>query len=132
MSGTRAGPQSRGDPPAFLRAPGGWDLGGFQPGRGRECAASRKDRGRVSARASVPGGLVYITVYNKLNWSPFKGFIRVEVAQMAKNLPAAHETQVRSLGQEDALEKGMAPHSIALAWRVPWTEEPGGIQSTGS
>lgn len=54
VSGTRAGPQSRGDPPAFLRTPGGWGLGGFQPGRGRECAASRKDQGRVRARASVP------------------------------------------------------------------------------
>ena len=54
MSGTRAGPQSRADPPAFLRALGGWGLGGFQPGHGMECAASGKDQGRVSTRASVP------------------------------------------------------------------------------
>ena len=42
------------------------------------------------------------------------------------------ETWVRSLGQEDRLEKEMAPHSSILAWRIPWTEEPGGLQSTGS
>ena len=42
-----------------------------------------------------------------------------------------HETQVRFLGQEDPLEKGMATHSSILAWRIPWTEEPGGLQSTG-
>ena len=53
------------------------------------------------------------------------------VAQMAKLLPAMQETQVRSLGQEDLLEKEMATHSSALAWRIPWTEEPGGLQSMG-
>ena len=42
------------------------------------------------------------------------------------------ETQVQSLGQEDPLEKGMAPHSSVLAWRIPWAEEPGGLQSMGS
>ena len=47
------------------------------------------------------------------------------VAQMAKNLPAMHETQVWSLGREDPLEEGMATHSSILAWRIPWTEEPG-------
>ena len=46
---------------------------------------------------------------------------------MVKNLPAMQETQVRSLGQEDPLEKGMATHSSILAWRIPWTEEPGGL-----
>ena len=51
---------------------------------------------------------------------------------MAKNLPAMWETQVQSLGQEDPLEKGMATHSSILAWRIPWTEEPGGLQSMGS
>ena len=52
-----------------------------------------------------------------------------------KNLPAMQETQeawVRSLGQEDPLEEGMAVHFSILAWRIPWTEEPGGLQSTGS
>ena len=53
------------------------------------------------------------------------------VAQMVKNLPAVQENQVRSLGQEDLLEKEMAPHSNILAWRIPWTEEPGSLQSMG-
>ena len=54
------------------------------------------------------------------------------VAQMMKNLPAMLETQVQSLGQEDPLEKGMATHSSILAWRIPWTEEPSGLQSMRS
>ena len=54
------------------------------------------------------------------------------VADMIKSLPAVQETRVRSLGQEDPLEKGMATHSNVLAWRIPWTEEPGWLQSTGS
>ena len=48
---------------------------------------------------------------------------------MVKKLPATRETQVRSLGWEDPLEKGMATHSSILAWRIPWTEEPGGLYS---
>ena len=51
---------------------------------------------------------------------------------MVKNLPAVQETQVQSLGQEGPLEKGMATHSTILAWRIPWTEEPGGLQSMAS
>ena len=51
---------------------------------------------------------------------------------MVKNLPAMQETCVRSLGWEDPLEKGMAIDSSILAWKVPWTEEPGGLQSLGS
>ena len=51
------------------------------------------------------------------------------MAQMVKNLPAMQETQVRFLGREDALEKGMAALSSILAWKIPWTEEPGGLQS---
>ena len=54
------------------------------------------------------------------------------VAQTVKALPVIQEIWVRSLGQEDPLEKGMATHSGALAWRIPWTEEPRGIQSMGS
>ena len=50
---------------------------------------------------------------------------------MVKNLPAMQETQVQFLSQEDTLEKGMATHSSTLAWRIPWTEEPGGLQSMG-
>ena len=54
------------------------------------------------------------------------------VAQRLKRLPAMRETWVRSLGREDPLEKEMATHSSILAWRIPQTEEPGGLQSTGS
>ena len=54
------------------------------------------------------------------------------MTQMARNLPARQETQVPSLGQEDSLEKGMATHPSILAWRIPWTEEPGGLQSLQS
>ena len=54
------------------------------------------------------------------------------VAQVVKNLPAIQEIWVSSLGQEDPLEKEMATHSSTLAWEIPWTEEPGGLQSTGS
>ena len=50
---------------------------------------------------------------------------------MVKQLPAMQETQVQSLGWEDALEKEMATHSSILAWRIAWTEEPGRLQSTG-
>ena len=53
------------------------------------------------------------------------------VAQRLKHLPAMQKTWVRSLGREDTLEKEMATHSSILAWRIPWTEEPGGLQSTG-
>ena len=53
-------------------------------------------------------------------------------SQIVKNLPAMQETWVQSLGPEDPLEKGIATHSSILAWRIPWTEEPGGTQSLGS
>ena len=53
------------------------------------------------------------------------------VAYMVKNQPAVQETQVRSRGQEDRLEEGTATHSSILAWRIPWTEEPGELQSMG-
>ena len=57
------------------------------------------------------------------------------IVQLVKNLPAAQETQETEagpLGQEDPLEEGMATRSSVLAWRIPWTEEPGGLQSMGS
>ena len=53
------------------------------------------------------------------------------MAQTIKNLPIMRGTRVRSLGQEDSLEKGMATHSSILAWRIPWTEESSGLQSVG-
>ena len=52
-------------------------------------------------------------------------------AQMVKNLPAMPENWVPSVGQEDPLEKGMAMHPCILAWKIPWIEEPGGLQSMG-
>ena len=54
------------------------------------------------------------------------------VAQRLKRLPAMWETQVQSLGREDPLEKELATHSSILAWRIQWTEEPDGLESTGS
>ena len=53
------------------------------------------------------------------------------VAQMVKRLPTMRETRVRSLGREDPLEKEMETHSSTLAWKIPWTEEPGRLQSIG-
>ena len=58
-------------------------------------------------------------------------FVTSLVAQMVKRLPTMRETGVQSLGQEDLLEKAMAPHSSTLAWKIPWTEKPGGLQSMG-
>ena len=54
------------------------------------------------------------------------------MAQTVKRLPTMQETRVQSLGREDPLEKAMAAHSSPLAWKIPWTEEPGGLQSVGS
>ena len=54
------------------------------------------------------------------------------MTQMVKNLPAMQETWIRSMGQEDPLEEQMETHSGILAWRIPWTEESDGLQSTGS
>ena len=54
------------------------------------------------------------------------------MAQRVKNLPAMQETWVQSLGWEDPLEEDMATHSSILAWRIPWTDEPGGLQPMGS
>ena len=54
------------------------------------------------------------------------------LAQTVKNLPTMQMVGLHSLGQEDPLEKGMATHSCILAWRIPWTEEPGGLRSVGS
>ena len=64
-------------------------------------------------------------------WLTGRGVLSL-VAQKVKNLPAMQETRVRSLGEKDPLEKGMAMHSSILAYRNPWTEEPGGLWSLGS
>ena len=58
-------------------------------------------------------------------------FLASQVVQMVKNLPAMQETRVRFLGQEDPLEEEMATHSSTLAWKIPWTEKPGRLQSMG-
>ena len=63
---------------------------------------------------------------------PYPRFLVPHVAQMVKNLPAMWKSWVRSLGWEDPPEKEMATHSSILAWRIPWTEEPGRLQSMGS
>ena len=68
---------------------------------------------------------------NKLCWYTQHGWASL-VAQTVKNPPAMRQTCDRSRGWEDSLEKGMATHSNILAWRIPWTEEPGGLQSVGS
>ena len=65
------------------------------------------------------------------NRTRFSNWMASQVVQMVKNLPAMQETQVRSLCQEDSLGKGMAIHSSVFAWRIPWTEEPGRLQSMG-
>ena len=64
--------------------------------------------------------------------SPLSLWLGFPGGSVVKNLPAKQETGVWSLGREDLLEKAMAPHSSNLAWRIPWTEKPGGVQSTGS
>ena len=82
-------------------------------------------------------------VYGLANnvWAGFQPFLvpssfclvwAFPIAQLVKNLPAMPETPVRLLGQKDPLEKGMATHSSILGWRIPWAEEPGGLQSVGS
>ena len=83
------------------------------------------------SRLSRKGGLYLVS------WKSREDSMRLllqleSLAQSVKNLPAVQETQVRSLGQEDPLEKEMATHSSILAWKISWTEEPGGLQSMGS
>ena len=89
---------------------------------------------RVSSRITILGTLWTHRVLGAKGWI----WERVcpwawasQVAQLIKNLPAMQETQIWSLGWEDPLEKDMATHSSSLAWRIPWTEEPGRLQSMG-
>ena len=73
------------------------------------------------------------TTFDEQNCCHLKKIVRDSlVAQRIKHLPAVWETRIRSLGWEDPLEKEMAAHSSILTWRIPWSEEPGGLQSTGS
>ena len=78
----------------------------------------------------MPQPVRILKVNRGLDWS--QSYIWASLmAKLVKNLPAMQETQVQSLGQEDPLEKEMATHSSILAWEIPWTEEPGGLQSIG-
>ena len=89
----------------------------------KESACNAGDPGSTPGLGRSPGeGIGYLLQYS---WASL-------VAQMVKNLPVMRETWVPSVGWEDPLEEGMAPHSSILAWRIPWTEEPGGLQSMGS
>ena len=85
----------------------------------------------------MDGGAWWATVHGvAMSWTRLTSLMEQPqtslVAQLVKNPPAMQETTVQSLGQEDPLEKGKATHSSMLAWRIPWTEEPGGLQSMGS
>ena len=81
--------------------------------------------------ANITAVLYIVVVFLFLTYWLYKAWASL-VAKMVKNLPAMLETWVGSLGREDPLEEGMATHSSILAWRIPWTEEPGGPQSMGS
>ena len=90
---------------------------------GKECACNAGDPGSIPGLGRSAGkGIGYPLQYS---WA----FL---VAQLVKNTPAMQETWVRSLGREDLLEEAMATHSNILAWKIPWTEEPGELQSVGS
>ena len=88
----------------------------------KESAGNAGDTGSILGLGGYPGEEIG---YPLQYWASL-------VAQMIKNLPAVQETWVQSLGQEDPLEKRMATHFSILAWSIPWTEGPGGLQSTGS
>ena len=92
----------------------------YQDSVGKE---EREKKDMLEACSALPDitAFIFINIY-----------LFILVAQSVKNLPAMQETEVQSLGWEDPLEKGMAIHSSILVWRIPWTEEPGGLQSTGS
>ena len=72
------------------------------------------------------------TTGKSLRLTKLGALIGAVIAQLVNHLPAMQETRVRFLGREDPLEKEMGTHSSILAWRIPWTEEPGGLQSMGS
>jgi len=78
---------------------------------------------RLSHQGSIIDPLGLILIFNMVYYIQWTSL----VAQMVKNLPAMEEIWVLSLGQEDLLEKGMATHFSIIAWRTPWTEEPGGL-----
>ena len=90
---------------------------------GKESACNAGDTGSIPRLERSPGeGIGYSLHYS---WVSL-------IAQLVKNPPAMQETLVRFLGWKDPLEEGMATHSSVLAWRIPWTEESGRLQSMGS
>ena len=89
---------------------------------GKESSCIAEDPGSIPGLGRSPGERIGYPL--QYSWASL-------VTQMVKNLPAIQKTWVRSLGWEDPLEEMMATHSSVLAWRIPWTEEPGGLQSTG-
>ena len=90
---------------------------------GKESACNAADPSLIPGSGRSPGeGIGYLLQYSSASL----------MAQMVKNQPATWEAWVQTLGWEDPLEEGKAPHSSILAWRIPWTEEPGGLQSVGS
>ena len=93
----------------------------------------REPRAELHLEDHVPLTLSFSTVGGS-RWTtcPVKRMCLPWWLKMVNNLPAMQETQVQSLGWEDSLEEGMAIHSSIPAWRIPWTEEPGGLQSMGS
>ena len=90
---------------------------------GKESVCNAGDAGLLHGSGRSPG---------ERKGYPFQFSWASLVAQTVKYLPATQETWVRSLCRKDPLEKAMATHSSILAWRIPWTEEPGGLQSMGS
>ena len=95
----------------------------------------RSSQPRDGTRVSYVSCIGRWVLYHCVTWKPYSD-IQYKwaslVAQMVKCLPAMRETWVQSLDQEDPLEKEMETHSNTLAWKIPWTEEPGRLQSTGS
>ena len=84
----------------------------------KETTCNAGDRGSIPGSGRFPGEEIGYPL--QYPWASL-------VAQTVKNPPAMRETWVRSLGCEDSLEKGMATHSSTFAWRIPWTEDPGGL-----
>ena len=114
------------------------------PHRDHSCYCHRREEWcRQTSQFLNVGTVLHLKskqVDNNKNWPcepPVWGFMFIGkgtslVAQMVKHLPTMWETQVQSLGREDPLEKEMATHSSILTWKIPWTEEPGRLQSMGS
>ena len=89
---------------------------------GKESACNAEDPGSILGLGRSPAEWMGYPL--QCSWASL-------VAQTVKNLPAMQKTQVQSLGWEDPLEKRMVTHSSILAWKIPWTKEPGGLQSVG-